>query len=176
MGQCGGHADREALSGSGSSAGGPDAAALPAPLAAVVAEFDALDRGMRAEMLIEYADQFESVPATVASRPFPESARAPRCESEAYVFATDRPDGTLDLWFAVENPQGLSAKAWAVILKDTLAGQPLEQVARVPQETIFKIFGRDISMGKGQGLIGMLDVLQHEARRRLRRRGANDVP
>jgi len=171
MGQCGGHADREALSGSGSSAGGPDAAALPAPLAAVVAEFDALDRGMRAEMLIEYADQFESVPATVASRPFPESARAPRCESEAYVFATDRPDGTLDLWFAVENPQGLSAKAWAVILKDTLAGQPLEQVARVPQETIFKIFGRDISLGKGQGLIGMLDVVQHEARRRLRQRG-----
>ena len=173
MGQRRGHADREALSDSASAGG---AGALPAPLADVVAEFDAVDRGMRSEMLIEWADQFESVPATVATRPFPEVARAPRCESEAYVFATDRPDGTLDLWFAVENPQGLSAKAWAAILKDTLTGQPLEQVARVPQETIFKIFGRDISMGKGQGLIGMLDVLQHEARRRLRKRGANDVP
>jgi cysteine desulfuration protein SufE len=168
MGQRGGHADREVLSGL---PGAGDAEALPAPLAEVVAEFDAVDRGMRAEMLIEYADQFESVPAVVATRPFPESARAPRCESEAFVFATDRPDGTLDLWFAVENPQGLSAKAWAGILKDTLAGQPLEQVVRVPQETIFKIFGRDISMGKGQGLVGMLDVVQHEARRRLRQRG-----
>jgi len=173
MGQRGGHADREALS-EHAHAGGEGT--LPAPLAEVVAEFDAVDRGLRSEMLIEWADQFESVPATVATRPFPEAARAPRCESEAYVFATDRPDGTLDLWFAVENPQGLSAKAWAAILKGTLTGQPLEQVARVPQETIFKIFGRDISMGKGQGLIGMLDVLQHEARRRLRRRGANDVP
>ena len=173
MGQRRGHADREALSES-EQAGG--AGALPAPLADVVAEFDAVDRGMRSEMLIEWADQFESVPATVASRPFPEVARAPRCESEAFVFVTDRPDGTLDLWFAVENPQGLSAKAWAAILKDTLSGQPLEQVATVPQETIFKIFGRDISMGKGQGLIGMLDVLQHEARRRLRQRGANDGP
>jgi len=183
MGQRGGHADREALSGDRppagdrqpSGGGAPqagDAEALPAPLAAVVQEFDGADRGMRTEMLIEYADQFESVPATVATRPFPESARAPRCESEAYVFATDRADGTLDLWFAVENPQGLSAKAWGAILGDTLSGQPLEQVARVPQDTIFKIFGRDISMGKGQGLIGMLDVVQHEARRRLQRRGA----
>ena len=172
MGQRGGHADRAPLS-EPSRAGGAEA--LPAPLADVVAEFDAVDRGLRAEMLIEWADQFESVPAAVATRPFPEAARAPRCESEAYVFTTDRPDGTLDLWFAVENPQGLSAKAWAAILKDTLTGQPLEQVARVPQDTIFHIFGRDISMGKGQGLIGMLDVLQHEARRRLRTRGSNDV-
>jgi sulfur transfer protein SufE len=91
------------------------------------------------------------------------------------VFVTDRADGTLDLWFAVENPQGLSAKAWAVILKDSLSGQPLEQVAHVPQETIFKIFGRDISMGKGQGLVGMLEVVQHEARRRLQRRGAHSA-
>jgi cysteine desulfuration protein SufE len=156
-----------------SGAGGAEA--LPAPLADVVAEFAAVDRGMRTELLIEYADQFESVPATVATRPFPESARAPRCESEAYVFATDRPDGTLDLWFAVENPQGLSAKAWGEILKETLSGQPLEQVARVPQDTIFQIFGRDISMGKGQGLVGMLDVVQHEARRRLQRRGGADA-
>jgi len=158
------------LSGS-ASAGGADA--LPAPLAAVVAEFEGADRGMRTEMLIEYADQFEAVPATVATRPYPDSARAPRCESEAYVFATDRADGTLDLWFAVENPQGLSARAWGAIMKDTLAGQPLDQVARVPQDTIFKIFGREISMGKGQGLIGMLEVVQHEARRRLQRRGGN---
>jgi cysteine desulfuration protein SufE len=139
----------------------------------VVAEFDAVDRAMRTEMLIEYADQFESVPATVATRPYPESARAPRCESEAYVFATDRPDGTLDLWFAVENPQGLSAKAWAVILRETLSGQPLEQVVRVPQDIIFRVFGRDISMGKGQGLVGMLEVVHSEAQRRLlRRRGS----
>src|SRR5262249_60434942 len=99
-----------------------------------------------------------------------ESARAPRGESEAYVFVTDRADGSVDLWFAVENPQGLSAMAWAVILRETLSGQPLEQVAVVPQDTIFRIFGRDISMGKGQGLVGMLEVVQHEVRRRLRHR------
>lgn len=151
---------------------------VPVPLAAVVAEFQGLDRGLRAEMLIEYADQFEEVPPSVATRPFPESARAPRCESEAFVFATDRADGTLDFHFAVENPQGLSAKAWAAILRDTCSGQPLERVAAIPQEVIFGIFGRDISMGKGQGLIGMLDVVQHAARQRLdgRRRQAAGLP
>lgn len=140
---------------------------LPAPLADVVADFEFVDRGLRAEMLIEYADRFREVPATIAIRPFPESRRAPRCESEAFVFASDRPDGTFDLHFAVENPQGLSAKAWGVILAETLSGQPLEQVAAVPQDALYRIFGRDLSMGKGMGLLGMLELVQFEARRRL---------
>ena len=87
------------------------AVALPAPLEDILREFEGLDRTARMEMLIEYADQFEEVPEAIARRPFPEANRAPRCESEAYVFVSDRADGTLDLYFAVENPQGLSAKA-----------------------------------------------------------------
>jgi cysteine desulfuration protein SufE len=149
--------------------------ALPAPVAEVVAEFDSLDRGLRSELLIEYSDQFEEVPPAVATRPFPEANRAPRCESEAYVFPVDRPDGTLDFHFAVENPQGLSAKAWAVLLAEVCAGQPLEQVAAVPQDVIFRVFGRDLSMGKGQGLIGMLELVQHAARTRLAARRRTDA-
>ena len=143
------------------------AGALPAPLADVIADLEFVDRGLRMELLIEFADRFTDVPPSIASRPFPEVNRAPRCESDAFVFVTDRPDGTFDLHFAVENPQGLSAKAWAVIMADTLSGQPLERVAAVPQDVIFKIFGKDLSMGKGQGLVGMLELAQHEARRRL---------
>ena len=141
--------------------------ALPGPLADVVADFEFVDRSLRAEMLIEYADRFREVPASVAARPFPESRRAPRCESDAYVFCVDRPDGTFDLHFAVENPQGLSARAWAVILAETLSGRPLEQVTAVPQDVLYRIFGRDLSMGKGMGLLGMLEVVQHDARCRL---------
>ncbi len=144
-----------------------DGIALPAPLADVIADFEFVDRGLRAEMLIEYADRFREVDASIATRPFPEARRAPRCESEAYVFATERADGTLDWHFAVENPQGLSAKAWAVILGETLSGQPLEQVAAVPGDVLGRVFGRDLSMGKGQGLLGMLEVVQHDARARI---------
>jgi len=156
----------------------PEDLPLPAPLADVVADFEFVDRGLRAEMLIEYADRFREVPESVAARPFPERSRAPRCESEAYVFAVDRPDGTFDLHFAVENPQGLSAKAWAVILGETLSGQPLEQVTAVSGEALYRVFGRDLSMGKGQGLLGMLELVQHEARARLdaRRRAAAGLP
>lgn len=121
-------------------------------------------------MLIEYADQFSEVPPSVAARPYPDRHRAPRCESEAYVFAEDRQDGTLKFWFAVENPQGLSAKAWAAIIDETISGQPLDLVARVPDDVIFDLFGRELSMGKGQGLIGMLELVRYEARSRLRPR------
>lgn len=141
--------------------------ALPTKLAEVIADFQFVDRSMRAEMLIEYADRFVEVPADVAVRPFPEANRAPRCESDAYVFPVDRPDGTLHFYFAVENPQGLSAKAWAVVLEETCSEVPLEQVVQVPQDTLFELFGRDLSMGKGQGLIGMIELVQHAARQRL---------
>ena len=132
------------------------------------------DRAERIQLLIDIADRFEEVPPRLARRPFSDDHLVPACESQAYVWGEDRPDGTLGFHFAVENPQGISAKAWAAILDDTLSGQPLEQVARVPQDVIFRIFGRDLSMGKGQGLIGMLDLVQHEARRRLEQRRRAD--
>jgi cysteine desulfuration protein SufE len=144
----------------------------PAALSDVVRDFAGLDRTARMEQLLEYADRFEEVPPEVAARPFPEANRAPRCESEAYVFAVDRPDGTLAFHFAVENPQGLSAKAWAAILDEALSGAPLEQVAQAPYAAITDIYGRELSMGKGQGLAGMLDLVHHAARTRLAARRA----
>ena len=141
-------------------------------LAALAADMKAMDRRERSDMLIEYADQFEEVPAAVATRPFAERNRAPRCESDAYVWATDNPDGTLKFHFAVENPQGVSAKAWAAILDETLSGHTPEQILTTDPELLFDIFGRDLSMGKGQGLLGMLELIQHEARRRLDARRA----
>jgi cysteine desulfuration protein SufE len=143
---------------------------IPAPLAALIEEFEHLDRSGRTDWLVDYADRFVTVPAEVATRPFPEVNRAPQCESDAYVWAIDRPDGTLRFHFAVENPQGLSAKAWCAILGETLSGAPLEQVARVPADVIYRIFGRELSMGKGQGLIGVLELVTRAARDRLARR------
>lgn len=133
----------------------------------VLEDFAFADRTERAELLIEAADRFEEVPPRIATRPFPEENHVQRCESEAYVWAEDLPDGTLKYYFAVENPQGLSAKAWSVILDETLSGQPLEQVAEVSPDAVFTIYGKDISMGKGQGLMGILAHVTHAAKRRL---------
>ncbi len=126
------------------------------------------DRNERAALLIELADRFPEVhvPERIATRPFPEEHRVPHCESEAYVWAEDLPDGTQKYWFAVENPQGLSARAMAVILDETCSGQPPEQVAEVPPDIVFTIFGKEISMGKGQGLMGIVSMVKHFARER----------
>ena len=75
-------------------------------------------------MLLSYADQFKDVPPEVATRPFPEKNHIPQCESDAYIWALKRPDGTLKLHFAVENPSGISARALATILDKTLSGPP----------------------------------------------------
>lgn len=143
-------------------------AELPVPLQELLRDFEFLDRTERAELLIEHADRFREVSPDVATRPFSEDHHVIRCESEAYVWAIDNPDGTLKFQFAVENPQGLSAKALAVILDETLSGQPLEQVAAMPEEVVFKVFGKDISMGKGQGLVGILNMVAYFAKQKLR--------
>lgn len=140
----------------------------PEKLKDVLADFGFVtDRSERAELLMDYADRFEPVPAHIAAPPYPEEHRVPFCESEAYVWSEAQPDDTLKYYFAVENPQGLSAMAMAVILDETLSGAPVEQVAQVSQDIVLQIFGREISMGKGQGLMGMVSAVQVEARRHL---------
>ncbi|MBI2766756.1 MAG: SufE family protein [Chloroflexi bacterium] len=141
---------------------------LPPKLKELIDDLSLADRSERAEILIEYADRFHDVEPRIATRPFPEANHVTRCESEAYVWAEDLPDGTQKYHFAVENPQGLSAKSWAVIMAESLSGRPLEEVANVPTDVIFNIYGKDLSMGKGQGLMGMLDHVTSAARRKLR--------
>jgi cysteine desulfuration protein SufE len=125
------------------------------------------DRAERIQILIDTAERFQEVPPEIATRPFPEDHRVPACESEAFVWAERRPDGRLDFHFAVENPQGISAKAMAVILKSSLSGQPLEQVAAVPQDVVYQVFGNELSMGKSMGLMGMVSMVTTLAKKAL---------
>lgn len=143
---------------------------MPEGLKTLLEDFQFADRAERIDMLIEYADRFQDVPERIATRPFPEENHVQKCESEAYVWAEDLPDGTLKFHFAVENPQGLSAKAWSVIMDETLSGQPLESVANVPCDSVFTVFGKDVSMGKGMGLMGITDLITTYARQRLKAR------
>ena len=122
----------------------------------------------RTELLLEYAGKFKEVPASVATRPFDRAALVPHCESEAYVWAVPNADGTLKLHFAVENPSGISAKALAAILDRTLSGLPADEIARVDSEIVGKIFRQNISMGKGMGLMSMVQRVQALANRYIR--------
>jgi len=125
------------------------------------------ERSERIQTLIDIAGRFREVPPEVARRPFSEDRRVPACESEAFLWAVPRPDGTLKLHFAVENPQGISAKAMAVILDETLSGQPLDQVAAVKTDLVYDVFGRELSMGKSMGLMGMVGMVANSAKNAL---------
>jgi cysteine desulfuration protein SufE len=130
------------------------------------------DRADRIELLIDVADRFEEVPPRIARRPFTCENRVPSCESEAYVWGEPKPDGTIDFHFAVENPQGISAKAMAVILDEALSGAPLEQVAGISPDIVYEIFGRELSMGKSMGLMAMVSMIKNLARKALAARAA----
>jgi len=142
-------------------------AELPRKLAELVETLELLDRSDRIAVLIDVAERFRDVPERIARRPFAEEHKVPACESEAYVWAEPRNDGTLTFHFAVENPQGISAKAMAVVLDDALSGAPLVEVAHIPGDVVYKIFGRELSMGKSMGLMGMVGMVATLARKAL---------
>lgn len=123
------------------------------------------DRSERIQLLIDIAERYREVPPRIAQRPFPEEHKVPACESEAYVWGETRSDGTLDFHFAVENPQGISARAMAVLLGDSLSGAPPEQVAVVPQDIVYRVFGNELSMGKSMGLMGMVSMITNLAKK-----------
>ncbi len=146
---------------------------LPDRLERLLATLESLDRSDRIEMLIEVAGQFRPVPSGIAQRPFPAEHRVPGCESEAYVWSEATHEGTLTYYFAVENPQGISAMALAAILADSLSGAPPDEVASVPSDVVYRIFGNELSMGKSLGLMGMVNMVREIARQHMRAAAAN---
>ncbi len=118
------------------------------------------DMADRSNMLLSYADKFREVPPEIATRPFASDRLVPHCESEAYVWAVRQPDGTLKLAFAVENPSGISAKALAAILDQSLSGLPPDEIATIDPDIVEQIFRQNISMGKGMGLMSMVQAVR----------------
>jgi cysteine desulfuration protein SufE len=138
----------------------------PAKLQQLLETFDLFpDPADRTQMLLSYSDQFKEVPPEVARRPFAKSHQVPQCESDAYIWARKEDDGTLTLHFAVENPSGVSARALAAILQKTLSGLPPAEVATVDCGIVERIFRQNISMGKGMGLMAMVEAVRALARK-----------
>lgn len=138
--------------------------AYPPKLQAVIDMFGMFDQADRTNMLLSYADQFREVPTEVASRPFDTSHQVPQCESDAYAWATKQPDGTLKLYFAVENPSGVSAKALAAILDKSLSGLTPDDILQIDSSIVEQLFRQNISMGKGIGLMSMVEAVRSLAR------------
>ena len=141
-------------------------AEYPAKLQETIEDFSFVTtRQERQQYLIQLADEFKDVkvPSEIAEQPYDESHRVPACESDAFVWWDKNDDGTLQFYFDVLNPQGLSAMAMAVILGQSCSGAPLEQVAEINDDVVFEFFGKTISMGKGRGLMGIVNMVKAAA-------------
>ena len=123
------------------------------------------DRSERMEILISYSERFKEVPSEIASKPYPDEHKVQGCESQAYVWVIPKDGHTFDYHFAVLNPQGISAMAMAVILKETLRGVEAETILNMPAKFANRIFGGELSMGKDMGLTGMVQLLQAQVRK-----------
>lgn len=123
------------------------------------------DRDERADLLIEQAESYKPPPESVQKKPYPESAKVPGCESEVYVFKSKDESGELSYHFAVENPQGISAMALASIITSTLSGVASKYISEVDEAFVHDIFGKQLSMGKGQGLTNMVSIVKAFAKR-----------
>jgi cysteine desulfuration protein SufE len=126
------------------------------------------DQQERRDILIDYAERFKEVPSEISSRPFPEDNKVPFCESGAYVWTLPQDDGTLKLFFAVENPQGISAKSLCAILASTLSGEKPESIIKIDEDLVYKIFGESLSMGKNMGLTGIIQRIIRDAKKYLK--------
>jgi len=143
---------------------------LPRALRDVIDTFALVsDSADRANLLIDFADRFRPVPPEIATPPFSKDHLVPYCESEAYVWLVPQADGTANLHFAVENPSGISAKALASILGSTLSGLTPAEIEQVSPDIVEQIFRQNISMGKGMGLMAMVQAVQALARAARRR-------
>jgi len=118
------------------------------------------DRSDRIQALIEIGSGF--VNPTVEAFPRLPENRVPGCESEVFVAVQNG-----KFVFAVDNPQGISAMAMAQILAEGLIGATPKEISVIPEEIVFDIFGRELSMGKSLGLTGMVKMVKALAAREL---------
>lgn len=145
-------------------------ASIPPKLQDIIDDFSLVTtRAERQQYLIQIADDFDTVKVSeaMATKPYDNAHRVPECESDAFVWWTSNPDQTLTYHFDVLNPQGLSAMAMAVILGQSCSGADLGQVAALDAEIVYEFFGKTVSMGKGLGLMGIVNMVKAAAKQQM---------
>lgn len=136
----------------------------PGKLKELIEDFKLIqNRNERMDMLIYYSEEFKKVSENIVTPPYPEENRVPACESGAFVFSELDDEGKIHFYFAIENPQGISAKAMAVIIDQTLSGETPEIVSKIKEEIVYDFFGKNLSMGRNMGLTSMIAVVRDHA-------------
>ena len=94
----------------------------------------------------------------------------PHCESEAYVWALAQPDGTMTFHFARRKPVRRLRESPPSQRSSNGPSQVFDRVdiAEVTPDIVEQIFRQNISMGKGMGLMSMVEAVRALAKRQVR--------
>jgi sulfur transfer protein SufE len=135
---------------------------LPSELQDILALVEGTqDYEEKCDLLIEFAGSFKPCDPNKYTYPYDKNHQVPGCESEVYLWVNKNAEGAFSFDVIVENPQGISAKALAQILIEGLRSANADAIQAIPEDTVYRIFGTSLSMGKGQGLMGMIRLLKH---------------
>jgi cysteine desulfuration protein SufE len=120
------------------------------------------DQNQRIEALVAYAQRYPSLESQ-SGESLPDAQHlVPGCESQVYVWSEPSQGNRRRLRFRVDNPSGISSMALAVLLDETLSEEDPEAVQSVDEGFVYDLFGRELSMGKGMGLVNMVRMAKRE--------------
>ena len=142
-------------------------AALPAQLADIVEDFQAMNEQERLELLLEFSRSLPDPPAAVAGRP-ELMEQVIECQSPVFLSLDvgEGPDHRVELYFSAP-PEAPTTRGFAGVLHEGLNGLPAEQILAVPADVPDRLgLTRAITPLRMRGMSAMLG--------RIKRRLAED--
>ncbi len=146
-----------------------DVSLLPAPLAEIIDDFDAVPAADRLQLLVELADELPELPPRYAEN-LDQLEQVHECQSPLFMAVEVDPDGdppgqrTVRLFFDAprESP---TTRAFASILHSGLDGQPADAVLAVPDDFYVRMGLADaVSPLRIRGLAAMLGRIKRHVR------------
>ncbi|NTV63297.1 MAG: SufE family protein [Oscillochloris sp.] len=136
--------------------------ALPPRLREIVDEFGQADRDEKLELLLEFADRLEPLPAALQEHSHMEQVH--ECMSPVFVSAEREGAG---LRFYVDVPEEApTTRGYATLLAEGLRGATPEQVAQVPADFFYAMgLQRVLSPQRLNGISAILAYMKRQALR-----------
>lgn len=132
---------------------------LPAALAEIVDDFEALGESDKVTLLLEFSSELPALPdtlVTAAMEPVPE------CQSPVFLSVDAADPSSVQLFFSAP-PEAPTTRGFASILHQGLNGAPAEEILAVPAD-----FYHDLGLDKAvsplrlRGMAGMLARIKNQ--------------
>lgn len=148
--------------GAGPAGTGPTAG-LPAPMAEVVEDFQALGQQDRLLLLLEFSESLPELPGRFAEHP-ELLEPVPECQSPVFLAVEVDDGGRVHLFFSAPR-EAPTTRGFAGVLHAGLDGLPAAEVLAVPDDLSSRL-GLDaaVSLLRLRGMTGMLMRIQRQVR------------